>query len=129
MYAKLSLGALEERDIEGIEPRLKAVGYELRPKKMRPSLWVFEPGESNNWHRHKEQEELYLVLDGRLEMTVEDETDGVAETFEVETGDVVVVPPESWRQLTATEPSEVFVVGAPNVKDDGVLEDDVEGEE
>lgn len=123
MYTKLSLGDLEARDVEGIEPELKAVGYELRPKKMRPSLWIFEPGESNNWHRQKQQEELYLVLDGRLEMTVGEET------FEVEAGDVVVVPPESWRQLTATERSEVFVVGAPNVKDDGVLADDVDEDE
>lgn len=117
MYTKLSLGQLESRDVDDIEPDLKAVGYELRPEKMRPSLWTFEPGESNNWHRQEEQEELYLVLDGRLEMTVGDDS------FEIEAGDVVVVPPESWRQLTATERSEVFVVGAPNVKDDGVLEE------
>lgn len=118
MYAKLSLGDLEERTVEDIEPDLKAVGYELRPEKMRPSVWVFEPGESNNWHRQREQEELYLVLDGRLEMTVGEES------FEIESGDVVVVPPESWRQLTAIEGGEVFVVGAPNVKDDGILADE-----
>ena len=118
MYTKLSLRSLDERNVDEIEPDLKAVGYELRPEKMRPSLWTFEPGESNNWHRQKAQEELYLVLDGRLEMTLDDET------FEIEAGDVVVVPPESWRQLTATAKSEVFVVGAPNVKDDGVLKDE-----
>lgn len=129
MYAKLSLGDLATMNVEDIEPDLKAVGYELRPKKMRPSLWVFEPGESNNWHRQREQEELYLVLDGRLEMTVAEDVHGDAsETVEIEAGDVVVVPPESWRQLTASERSEVFVVGAPNVKDDGVLVDEA-GEE
>ena len=123
MYSKLSLGELESRNVDDIEPDLKAVGYELRPKKMRPSHWLFEPGESNNWHRHEEQEELYLVLDGRLEMTVDDEI------FEIESGDVVVVPPESWRQLSAIERSEVFVVGAPNVKDDGVLADEDEDDQ
>lgn len=116
MFERRSLDDLEPIDVEDVEPDLKAVGYELRPEEMRPSLWVYEPGESNNWHRQREQEELYLVLEGRLEMTVDDET------FEVGAGDVVVVPPESWRQLTAVEASEVFVVGAPNVKDDGVLE-------
>ena len=122
MYSKLSLGELQARGVDEIEPDLKAVGYELRPKKMRPSLWIYEPGESNNWHRQEEQEELYLILDGRLEMTVGEDT------FEIEAGDVVVVPPESWRQMTATERSEVFVVGAPNVKDDGVLADEEERE-
>lgn len=117
MYSKLSLGELDARNVEDIEPDLKAVGYELRPEKMRPSLWTFEPGESNNWHRQEQQEELYLVLDGRLEMTVGEDS------LEIEAGDVVVVPPESWRQLTAIDYSEVFVVGAPNVKDDGVLEE------
>jgi quercetin dioxygenase-like cupin family protein len=118
MYETCNLDDLETIDVEDIEPGLKAVGYELRPEKMRPSLWVFEPGESNNRHRQEEQEELYLVLDGRLEMTVGEET------FEVESGDVVVVSPEEWRQLTALEESRLFVVGAPNVKDDGVRADE-----
>ena len=116
MYETCNLDDLETIDVDDVEPGLKAVGYELRPEKMRPSLWIFEPGESNNRHRQREQEELYLVLDGRLEMTVDDET------FEVVAGDVVVVPPESWRQLTAVEESRVFAVGAPNVKDDDVRE-------
>jgi quercetin dioxygenase-like cupin family protein len=118
MYERRSLDDLDPIDVEDVEPDLKAVGYELRPENMRPSLWIFEPGESNNRHRQREQEELYLVLDGRLEMTVGEET------FEVEAGDVVVVSPEEWRQLTAVEASRVFVVGAPNVKDDDVRADE-----
>lgn len=62
------------RDIDGVEPWLKAVGYELRPETMLPSAWVFEAGESNPWHRQREQEELYLVLDGRFEVAVKGET-------------------------------------------------------
>ena len=118
MYERRNLDDIEPMSVDDIEPDLKAVGYELRPEKMRPSLWVYEAGESNNWHRQGEQEELYMVLDGRLEMTVDDET------FEVGEGDVVVVSPDSWRQLTAIEDSQLFVVGAPNVKDDGIREDD-----
>lgn len=118
MYERRNLHDLGPRDVDDVEPDLKAVGYELRPEKMRPNLWAFEPGESNNRHRQREQEELYLVLDGRLEMSVDDET------FEVGVGDVVVVPPEPWRQLTAVEASEVFVVGAPNTKDDAVRADE-----
>ena len=117
MYSRVTLDELDLREVENIEPRLKAVGYELRPEKMRPSVWVFDTDESNNRHRQREQEELYFVLDGHLEM----EVDG--ETFEIRAGDVVVVTPESWRQLTALEESTVFVVGAPNVKDDAIDED------
>ncbi len=117
-YAKTNIDDLEIRDINGLEPALRAVGYELRPSKMRPSVWEFDAGDSNNRHRQREQEELYVVLDGRLEM----EVDG--ETFAVASGDCVVVPPESWRQLTAEEPSRVLAVGAPNVSDDTIAEGD-----
>lgn len=128
MYSRTSLDELEERDVEGVEPDLLAVGYELRPEKMRPSVWTFAAGESNNRHRQTDQEELYLVLDGRFEMTVGDEPveDGGDERFEVGEGEFVVVRPEAWRQLTALEDSRLFVVGAPNVKDDAVTEDEAE---
>lgn len=116
-YAKVSLDDLELREVDGIEPGLRAVGYELRPSEMRPSVWEFDAGESNNRHRQREQEELYVVLDGELRM----EVDG--EEFDVESGDVVVVSPESWRQLTARTASTVLVVGAPNVADDAIDEE------
>ncbi|PSP86413.1 cupin domain-containing protein [Halobacteriales archaeon QS_1_68_17] len=136
MYDRVTLDDVEERDVEGIEPGLLAVGYHLRPGKMRQSVWQFDAGESNNWHRQREQEELYVVLDGTFEVTVGsdegakngpghdpdgDGADGTPETFEIARGDFLVVPPESWRQVTAREPATLLVVGAPNVKDDGVL--------
>lgn len=120
MYRRIGLDDLESREVDDIEPRLKAVGYELQPEEMRPSAWVFDPGESSAWHRQREQEELYLVLEGRFEMTVDDDE------FEVAPGDVVVVSPDSWRQVTATEEATLFVVGAPNVEDDAVREGDTD---
>lgn len=116
-YRKRKIDDLEVRDIDGLDPSLRAVGYELRPSKMRPSVWEFDAGDSNDRHRHREQEELYVVLDGRLEMEIE------GETFTVTPGDCIVVSPESWRQLTAVESSRVLVIGAPNVSDDAIDED------
>jgi quercetin dioxygenase-like cupin family protein len=118
MYKRTNLEDLEARDVDGVESGLLAVGYELRPEKMRPSAWVFEAGESNNRHRQREQEELYLVLDGRFAV----EVDG--EEFGVGAGEVVIVPPESWRQFTALEAGTLFVVGAPNTKEDAIQEGD-----
>jgi quercetin dioxygenase-like cupin family protein len=117
MYSRVTLSELELRDIEDIEPGLKATGYELQPEKMRPSVWEFEAGDSNTHHRQREQEELYFVLDGQLEMEVDDDV------FEIAAGEFVIVSPESWRQLTAREESTVFIVGAPNVKDDAIDEE------
>lgn len=116
-HMKVSLDDLDSQEIDEVEPRLRAVGYELQPSKMRPSVWEFAPGESNNRHHQREQEELYVVLDGRLQMEVEDET------FTVTADDYIVVPPESWRQLTAEEASRVLIIGAPNVRDDTIDEE------
>jgi len=117
MYSRASLDELDDRDIDGVEPSLKAVGYELKPDDMRPSVWTFAEGESNNRHRQEQQEELYVVLDGRFEVDVDDET------FEVGGGEFVVVDPEAWRQLTALTESTLLVVGAPNVEDDALTEE------
>lgn len=116
MPKKINLDELEPREIDGIEPRLKAVGYELRPEQMRPSVWLFEAGESNNRHRQREQEELYYVVEGRGVI----EVDG--EEFDIRTGDFIVVSPESWRQITATDPSTILAIGAPNVENDEIGE-------
>lgn len=117
-FTKVSLDDLDPREVDDVEPTLWAVGYELRPSQMRPSVWEFAPGESNNRHRQREQEELYVVLDGRLQMEIE------GETFTVTADDYIVVPPESWRQLIAEEESRVLIVGAPNVQDDAIDEDE-----
>lgn len=120
MYAKTNLSDLEPRELDDTEPNLRAVGYALRTQEMRPSVWEFEAGEESNWHRQGEQEELYYVLDGEFVVTVEADDD--RETFEIHEGDFLSVPPETWRGMEATESSTLLVVGAPNVKDDGIRE-------
>ncbi|GAA2024175.1 hypothetical protein GCM10009740_12060 [Terrabacter terrae] len=47
--------------------------------------WL-EPGASVGWHRHDNSEEHYYLLEGRLDVTVEDLT-GQVHTFELEPGD------------------------------------------
>lgn len=58
----------------------------------------FEPGERNRIHRHKVQEEVYVVLDGTLTLIVE------GESIEYVVGDVVRVAPEVRRQLVNRGP-------------------------
>lgn len=119
MYATVSIDDLELREVEGIEPGLRAVGYELRPDESRPNVWEYEAGESSRRHRHDRQEEVYLVLSGRFELAVDEET------VDLKRGDVAVVSPESWRTLTAVEDGRVFVYGAPPVADDDTVEAEV----
>ncbi|WP_224334994.1 cupin domain-containing protein [Haloprofundus halobius] len=118
MYSRVNLSDVDTHEADAADARVKPVGYHLRPETMRPNVWTFEAGESTPYHYQKQQEELYVVLDGRFELSVEDET------LELEPDDYVVVAPEAKRQLTAVEPGTVLVVGAPNVKDDGVILDE-----
>jgi quercetin dioxygenase-like cupin family protein len=62
------------------------------------NVLTFEPGERNRIHRHKVQEEVYVVLDGTLTLLIE------GEPIEYAVGDVVRVAPEVRRQLVNRGP-------------------------
>ena len=118
-YATVSLEDIEPRQLDDIEPSLLSVGYELRPDEMRPNVWRFDKGEATHDHRHAEQEELYIVLDGGFDVQIgSSEGEESREEFELETEDFMIVSPQTWRQLTAREGSLLLVVGAPPVKQD-----------
>lgn len=120
MYSLVDLENVERRDLDFEDPTLLSVGLELRPDRMRPNVWEYERGEQNAYHRQDQQEELYVVLEGTVDVTIE--RDDERDVVELTKHDFLVVPPESWRQLEAIEESRVLVVGAPNVKDDGIVE-------
>lgn len=62
------------------------------------NVLTLEPGQQNRIHRHKRQEEVYVVLAGTLTLMVEGEPN------EYVVGDVVRVAPEVRRQLVNREP-------------------------
>jgi mannose-6-phosphate isomerase-like protein (cupin superfamily) len=55
------------------------------------------PGGSTERHLHATSEELYVILDGAGEMEIEGDRAPVA------AGDVVLIPPGSRHQITATD--------------------------
>jgi uncharacterized cupin superfamily protein len=72
-------------------------------------LWRLRPGQASTRHRHAEQSELYLLLDGTGRMRVDSEALTLAPL------DAVHVEPESVRQLfNDTDEEQLWlVVGAP----------------
>ena len=122
MYSLVTLDEVDTHEFDDMGPTLRSIGYHLRPKELRPAIWEYDAGESNRYHRQGEQEELYVVLEGAFDVTIEREDD--RDVVALEKHDCLVVPPESWRQLEATaDGSSILVVGAPNVKDDGIHEE------
>jgi uncharacterized cupin superfamily protein len=72
-------------------------------------LWRLSPGQASTKHRHRRQEELYLLLEGTGRMRVDDEL------LTLERLDAVLVEPSSVRQLfNDTDAEQLWlVVGAP----------------
>jgi quercetin dioxygenase-like cupin family protein len=68
------------------------------------NVLTFEPGQRNRIHRHRHQEEVYIVLDGTLTLIVE------GEPGEYVVGDVVRVAPEVRRQLVNRGPAVLQLV-------------------
>lgn len=120
MYSKINLDNVESLniDVDGVDPKLKSIGYELKTKNMRPSVWIYEKGDSNNLHKQEKQEELYYIIEGKIEMEIDDDL------LELEKDDFVAVSPDSWRKIRALEKSIVLAIGAPNVKDDAIIKSD-----
>ena len=72
-------------------------------------------------HKHKRQEEVYVVLRGSGRMKVDDEIVALKEW------DAVRVPPGAWRGYEAgPEGLEILVIGAPNLGED--TREDVDGQ-
>ncbi len=86
-------------------------------EKLRGNVWTLDEG-SQLRHAHREQEELYLVLDGTAQMEV-DET-----TYRLGERDAIVVPAGSAHQLSniGLGPLTYLVVAAPAVADDVICD-------
>jgi mannose-6-phosphate isomerase-like protein (cupin superfamily) len=65
---------------------------------------VFAPGQRGRIHRHREQEEVYLVLEGTLTLVIE----GEEETLE--RGELIRVAPELRRQVVNKGPERLMVI-------------------
>ena len=73
-------------------------------------LWRLRPGEASTKHRHQAEEELYVLLEGRGRIRVDEEL------LELGPLDSLLVEPESVRQVFNDTDVEALwlVVGAPS---------------
>ncbi len=65
---------------------------------------VLEPGQRGRIHRHARQEEVYLVLEGRLTLVIESEPTELGE------GELIRVAPQIRRQLVNYGPDRVVLL-------------------
>ncbi len=65
---------------------------------------VLQPGQRGRIHRHKHQEEVYVVLEGSLTLLVE------GETSELGHGELIRVAPQVRRQLVNRGPGRLVIL-------------------
>ena len=65
---------------------------------------VLQPGERGRIHRHRHQEEVYLVLEGVLSLVIEGEENDLAE------GELIRVAPQVRRQLVNRGPGRLVLL-------------------
>ena len=82
---------------------------QLRAKSLSARLWRIEPGQASTKHRHRTQEELYVLLEGTGRLRVGDEV------LSFEPQDTFLAEPGTVRQLfNDTDSDQLWlVVGAP----------------
>jgi quercetin dioxygenase-like cupin family protein len=83
---------------------------QLEASRLGARLWRLEPGQASTRHRHIEQEELYVLLEGTGRMRVDDE-----EPFTLKPLDAILVEPGSARQIFNDTDAQALwlVTGAP----------------
>jgi uncharacterized cupin superfamily protein len=85
------------------------LGKQLDATTLGARIWRLHPGQASTKHRHFDQHELYIVLEGRGRMRVDDEL------LTLEPLSAVLVEPEHLRQVfnDTDEDALWLVVGSP----------------
>jgi uncharacterized cupin superfamily protein len=85
------------------------LGKQLGTESLGARLWRLAPGQASTRHRHRDQEELYVLLEGSGRVRVD------GELLTLEPLDSLLVEPAALRQLfNDTEADQLWlVVGAP----------------
>jgi mannose-6-phosphate isomerase-like protein (cupin superfamily) len=91
---------------------------QLEAQTLGARIWRLHPGQASTWHRHFDQHELYVLLEGTGRMRIDDES------ITLEPLSAVLVEPEHLRQLFNDTGSDVLwlVVGAPRESVSSTLE-------
>lgn len=85
------------------------LGRQLEARQLGARLWRLKPGQASTRHRHFDQEELYLLLEGSGRIRIDDDLLTLAPL------DTVLVEPDSVRQVfNDTDAEQLWLVaGAP----------------
>jgi len=96
---------------DDVEDRFQSLRRELGVSTFGLNLILLKPGQRGRIHNHRRQEEVYLVLDGTLELHVE------GEVHVLEAGQLARIGPDVRRQLVNRTPERLAVLAIGGAKD------------
>jgi quercetin dioxygenase-like cupin family protein len=108
-YRKLSASEAFWRPSNQMGVENTDLGRQLEARRLGARLWRLKPGQASTRHRHVDQEELYLLLEGKGRIRVD------GDLLTLEPLDTILVDPDSPRQVfNDTDADQLwFVAGAP----------------
>jgi uncharacterized cupin superfamily protein len=82
---------------------------QLEAETLGARFWRLHPGQASTWHRHFEQHELYVLIEGEGRVRVDDEV------LTLRPHSALLVEPEHMRQLFNDTDADALwlIVGAP----------------
>ena len=94
------------------------LGKQLEAASLGARLWRLRPGQASTYHRHRAQEELYVLLEGRGRIRIG------AETLDLAPLDSLLVDADTVRQVFNDTDADALwlVVGAPREAISSTLE-------
>jgi uncharacterized cupin superfamily protein len=109
MYRALTDGDAFWRPSNQMKVENTDLAKQLEAETLGARLWRLHPGQASTKHRHFDQHELYVVLEGTGRVRVDDEL------LTLEPHSALLVDPESVRQVFNDTEADVLwlVVGAP----------------
>jgi uncharacterized cupin superfamily protein len=108
-YRKLSAAEAHWRPSNQMKVENTDLGRQLGARNLGARFWRLQPGQASTRHRHLDQEELYLLVEGSGRIRVD------GDLLTLEPLDAVLVEPQSVRQVFNDTDAEQlwYVVGAP----------------
>ena len=108
-YRVLSAGDAHWRPSNAMGVENTDLARQLGASNLGARLWRLAPGQASTWHRHRAEEELYVLLEGTGRVRVADDVLTLAPF------DSLVVEPETLRQVFNDTDADALwlVVGAP----------------
>lgn len=109
MYRVLNSGDAHWRPSNQMKVENTDLGKQLEAETLAARFWRLQPGQASTKHRHVDQHELYVLIEGEGRVRVDDEV------LTLRPHSALLVEPQHVRQLfndTATD-SLWLIVGAP----------------